>query len=314
MVYGNTTIYGPEPVENFANLAGYLLVDVAAQRSRPSGHAVNPVPVTEALRIPEIDEVIDAHLFCLRLIERTGDLKALFDWHEAEVLARRIEKGGRKFKKSVLTALEEGGIDTQNPFEMLLALRRIGAKKLEAYYGPGKASKKSGARVPVVKSSTLAELEARAEQCVSALDSSRVEALRRAHLEGCVATTDVHEYGKVMVEAVLRGLGITVIDAGVSTDPDVLAQTVLEHQADFVAVSTYNGVALDYLQRLRRQLAKHDLKVPIFIGGKLNQILEESASSMPVDVRREIEQTGAVACRRVEDMIEKLADLVQERD
>jgi methylmalonyl-CoA mutase cobalamin-binding subunit len=267
--------------------------------------------VTEALRIPEIKEVIDAHLFCIRLIDRTGNLKALFDWHEAELLARRIVKAGKKFKKSVLSALAEGGVDTQNPFEMFLALRRVGAKRLEAYYGPGNPPKKQGLRVPVVKASTLADLEARAEQCLSSLDVRQVGALRRARLKGCLATTDVHEYGKILVETVLRGLDIVVIDAGVSTDPDVLARVARENQADFVAVSTYNGVALDYLQRLRRQMAEHDLRIPIFIGGKLNQILEDSASSMPVDVGRELNEAGAIACRRIEDMIEQLADLTR---
>jgi methylmalonyl-CoA mutase cobalamin-binding subunit len=313
MVYGNTTVYGPEPVENFANLAGYLLVDVAAQRSRPSGHAVNPVPVTEALRIPEIGEIIDAHLFCIRLIARTGDLKALFDWHEAEQLARKIAKGGKKFKKSVLSALAEGGVDTGNPFEVFLALRRIGAKRLEAYYGPGKRSKKRGVRVPVVKASTLADLEAMAEHHLSSLDERRVGAIRRAHLKGCLATTDVHEYGKLLVEAVLRGMDIAIIDGGVSTDPGDVAEIARENGVDFVAVSTYSGVALDYLQRLRREMEDLDLEIPIFVGGKLNQILDHTASSMPVDVAGELEETGAIACRRVEDMFEPLTELAREK-
>ena len=58
MVYGNTTIYGAGEVENYANLASYLLVDIIGQRAEPTGHGLNPVPVTEALRIPEIDEIV----------------------------------------------------------------------------------------------------------------------------------------------------------------------------------------------------------------------------------------------------------------
>jgi hypothetical protein len=67
MVYGNTTVFVEEEVENYANLASYLLVDIVAQNLQPTGHAINPVPVSEALHIPEIDEVIDAHLFANRL-------------------------------------------------------------------------------------------------------------------------------------------------------------------------------------------------------------------------------------------------------
>jgi len=36
MVYGNTTIYGPEPVENFANLAGYLVEGFCRSANPPS--------------------------------------------------------------------------------------------------------------------------------------------------------------------------------------------------------------------------------------------------------------------------------------
>ncbi|OQY84794.1 MAG: hypothetical protein B6D41_15105, partial [Chloroflexi bacterium UTCFX4] len=49
MVYGNTTIYLEGEAENYANLASYLLVDILAQKILPTGHAINPIPVTEAL-------------------------------------------------------------------------------------------------------------------------------------------------------------------------------------------------------------------------------------------------------------------------
>ncbi|MFX0211392.1 MAG: hypothetical protein ACFFDT_35770, partial [Candidatus Hodarchaeota archaeon] len=70
MIYGNTTIFVENEIENYANLASYLLVDIIAQCRSPTGHGLNPVPVTEAMRIPEIEEVINAHLFANRLILR----------------------------------------------------------------------------------------------------------------------------------------------------------------------------------------------------------------------------------------------------
>ena len=59
-----------------------------------------------------------------------------------------------------------------------------------------------------------------------------------------------------------------MIDAGVSADPDDVALRATE--ADFVAVSTYCGVALDYAQDLRREMVRVGLEIPIFIGGRLN--------------------------------------------
>ena len=53
--------------------------------------------------------------------------------------------------------------------------------------------------------------------------------------------------------------------------------------------------------------------MPVFVGGKLNQIPEGSPSSMPVDVTAELRDVGAIACVRIEDMLEELVEMAQER-
>ncbi len=321
MVYGNTTSYGQDTSANYAALATYLLVDIAAQRTRPSGHAINPVPVTEAHRIPDIDEIVDAHLFANRLIETSAGLMPLLAIEHADALAKRLVEGGRRFCRSVLAGLGAAGSDTDDPFELLLALRRIGARRLEVLFGPGAiqpGAVKSGAfesgtfvsgggeRRPVVPATTISELETRADLCVAALDARTRNSIAKAGFRACVATTDVHEYGKVLIESILARLGVRCIDAGVSTDPSALAAAA-EANIDFVALSTYNGVALDYLQRLRKEMSQRGLAVPIFIGGRLNQIPGDSNSSLPVDVGEELRQQGAIPCRRPEDLLNWLA-------
>ena len=315
MVYGNTTIFVASEVENYANLASYLLVDIIAQRTRPTGHGLNPVPVTEAMRIPEIDEIVEAHLFANRLIQRAEGFSALFDLETAERVANRLVEAGQRFKERVLSGLAEAGIDIANPFELLLAIRRIGAKRLEELFGPGEPREDAlRKRVPVVRATTVAALEAQGEGVVAFLDQPDQEVIRRAGFTACVTCTDVHEYGKILVETVLGRLNVEVIDAGVSADPDVVAERAKASGADFIAVSTYNGVALDYLQALRQETARVSLDLPVFIGGKLNQIPEDSPSSLPVDVTGQLRALGAVVCHRVEDMLEKLLEMAQERN
>ncbi len=315
MVYGNTTIFVASEVENYANLASYLLVDIVAQRTRPTGHGLNPVPVTEAMRIPEIDEIVDAHLFANRLIQRAEGLAALFDLEAAERIADRLVEASQRFKGRVLSGLAEAGIDIANPFELLLAIRRLGAKRLEELFGPGEPREDAlRKRVPVVRATTVAALEAQGEGVVPLLDPPDQEAIIRAGFTACVTCTDVHEYGKILVEAVLRRLGLNVIDAGVSADPDAVAERAKAAGADFIAVSTYNGVALDYLQALRLEMARVGLEAPIFIGGKLNQIPEDSPSSLPVDVTDQLRALGAIVCQRVENMLEELLEMAQERN
>ena len=61
-VNGNTIDYGTSLPRNYGVLCAYALPDVACQLTYPSGYAVAPVPFTEAVRIPEPQEIIDAHL------------------------------------------------------------------------------------------------------------------------------------------------------------------------------------------------------------------------------------------------------------
>ena len=301
-------------MEKYANLASYLLVDVVAQRSRPTGHALNPVPVTEAMRIPDVDEIVDAHLFANRLIQRAEGFGPLLDLEAAERTADRLVEAGQRFKERVMGGLSDAGIDTANPFELLLALRRIGARRLEEQFGPGQSQEgQLRGRVPVVRATTVAALEIQGAGIASFLSQSDRETIRRAGFTACVTCTDVHEYGKLLLEAVLRRLGVQVVDAGVSADPDAVAGQARAAAADLVAVSTYNGVALDYLQTLRQEMARAGLDLPIFIGGRLNQVPDGSPSSMPVDVTGELEALGAVVCQRVDDMLETLVEMAQER-
>jgi methylmalonyl-CoA mutase cobalamin-binding subunit len=309
MIYGNTTSYEGEWVANYGTLASYFLVDVFAQRTRPTGHAINPVPISEAERIPEIDEIVDAHLCANRLIERADGFMPLMDAGPAEGLSETIVAGARRFKENVLDGLSVAGIDVADPLEVLLGLRRIGAKRIEALFGAGEAEPGRGRRRPLVKATTVAEVEEGAEACVAALDASQREAIRGAGLRACVASTDVHEYGKVMVESVLDGLAVELVDAGLTTAPDKLVARARAGGADFIAVSTYNGVALSYLEALRAEMARQGLDVPVFIGGKLNQVPEASNTSLPVDVSADLARAGAVVCRGMDDMIGRLADM-----
>ncbi|MCI0476332.1 MAG: hypothetical protein L0Y55_08795, partial [Anaerolineales bacterium] len=211
MIYGNTTIYVEGDVENYANLASYLLVDIVAQKILPTGHAINPIPVTEAIRIPEIDEIVNAQLFANRLAARAENFPSIIDVTRADEIADQLVASGKKFQENVLQGMSDAGIDVRNPFELLLALRRSGAKKLEHTFGPGEMRAERG-RAPVVMATTLAALQARADKIVTTLDDDTRAELRAAGAVVCVVSTDVHEYGKILLEAILERLDMQVID------------------------------------------------------------------------------------------------------
>ena len=252
MIYANTTSYRGDSAENYAALAAYLAVDIAGQRLVPTGHAINPAPVTENQRIPDIDEIIDAQRFAARLIERTD--ATLIDLTISRALADRIVEAGRRFARRALDGLDAIGIDVNNPFEMLLALRRIGGRRLEAEFGERTTPSPIESEIDHIAAAQLARL--------SGADKSEFAAWAPRIL---VAATDVHEHGLRVVDRVLTGAGAAVIDGGASASPEAIIRQ--SEGCDAIALSTYNGVALAYFQRLRALT-----ELPILIGGRLNQI------------------------------------------
>ena len=314
MIYGNTVSYRGDATANYASLASYLLVDILAQRLNPSGHAVNPVPVTENRRIPDIDEVVEAQLFADRLIAHGPGHLALIDPERAEALAERLLAGAATFKERVLGGLADGGFAVGDATELLLALRRIGGKRLEELFGPGAPDAEAPrGRKPLVPAGMLAELEDLAEERLAAMNEGDRAKVAAAGLCAVVATTDVHEHGKLLVEQVLQGLGVNLSDGGVSIDPDDLARAAKDAEADIIAISTYNGVALSFMEDLKAELARLDLDLPVLIGGRLNQIPPGSNTSLPVEVTDELSALGAVVCREVEDALPVLVALANAR-
>ena len=305
MIYGNTTSYRGTPVENYASLAAYLTADIAGQLARPTGHALNPVPVTENERIPDIDEIIDAQLFAHRLAERAGGLQPLVDMGHVQQMADDIVAGGRTFCRAVLEGFEAAGIDTRDAAQLLIALRRLGGKKLETLFQAA-TTDCAGGRGPIVQSCLVDELDDMARGYLEEIPAQARADIAAAGLRVLSATTDVHEHGKMLLDGVLVSLGVDVRDAGVTVAPDALAEVAKNVAPDVIAISTYNGIALAYTQALTSALAARGLQVPIMIGGRLNQIPEGSNTSLPVDVGERITATGAIACRTLSDAFDVL--------
>ena len=308
MLYGNTTSYRGSLAENYASLASYLLVDVVSQQLFPTGHAINPVPVTENERIPEIDEVVDAQLFAGTLVEHARLYERLIDVTEVDRIASILVEGGKRFAKNVLQGLGNAGVNLNDAFEILLALRRLGARYLEHEYGLGEKNTR-GSREPIVPATILSEIQEMADSALSSLTASQRVALRGTKHKVVVATSDVHEHGKLLIEEILRQLGIESLDGGVSTDPERVAVFVEENGATAIAISTYNGIALSYFLELQRELKVRGLRTPILIGGRLNQIPEASNSSLPVDVGDQLQEAGAVVCREASELAPSLLKL-----
>ncbi|MGV8987750.1 MAG: cobalamin-dependent protein [Cypionkella sp.] len=310
MIFGNTVSYQSTEAGNYASLASYLLPDMMALGRWPTGHAVNPVPVTENQRIPDVDEIIDAQTFAHRLAQHAPMHAALVDWPVVEAMAARMVAGGRRFAASVLSGLGTLGIDMTDPAQILLAIRGIGPRRLEAAFGPGPLANTQ--RSPEILAEWAWELDHMAQAWVSK-NSDAARTIGPAHLKVCIGTSDVHEHGKYLVERALTGLGVTLLDGGVSVDPEVLVERALAGGADIIAISTYNGVARRFARAVMTALAARGAALPVLVGGKLNEVPAESNTGLPVDVSAEIAALGAIPCADLNDMLAPLRVMAQRK-
>ena len=161
----------------------------------------------------------------------------------------------------------------------------------------------------MVPSDTVRELDQATHSVLRGLADHGLDALAGNSLKIVVATTDVHEHSKMLLERVFDQMDIEVIDGGVSVDPEDLAKITEESDASAVALSTYNGVALTYFGQLQDELAERGIDLPVMIGGQLNEIPQDSQDALPRDVGEDLAAMGAVVCRRVSDAMPCLLEL-----
>ncbi|WP_052261953.1 cobalamin-dependent protein [Leisingera sp. ANG-M1] len=310
-VYGATVLYKGNHAENYAGLSAYLLADIAAQQLQPTGHAVNPVPVSENERIPDPQEIIDAQCHLNRMKDLAEGYLPLLNLQAADQVRDTLLSEASGFRDRVLHGLREAGIDTSDPFELLLALRRLGGRALEQRYGAGsQRPDMPGRRQPRVPATTFTELEEAAEAFLDSQPGQSLCALARPEVCILTATTDVHEHGKMLLDTVFARAGFTVADGGISSDPADVAASAVASGAAAIALSTYNGVALRYARDLLDALAQQGADIPVLIGGRLNEIPAASNTSLPVDVSRELQELGTYPCPDLPAATQRLTQLL----
>jgi methylmalonyl-CoA mutase cobalamin-binding subunit len=122
-----------------------------------------------------------------------------------------------------------------------------------------------------------------------------------------LASTDVHEHALFIIRRALDAMGLTPVVAGPEKNPVEIVEVASNQSADAIVVGTYNGMALEMGKALRSELDRRGLRVPVFMGGKLNQVVEGQA--LPVDVSDEIAALGLIPCCTIQELLDKLGEM-----
>ncbi|NCE98698.1 cobalamin B12-binding domain-containing protein [Emergencia sp. 1XD21-10] len=304
-VNGNTIDYGFCLPRNYAALCAYALPDVSCQLMYPSGYAVAPVPFTEAIRIPEPKEIIEAQLTMDMVIEKAPYYARYINWEKVNADAEKLVVGANQFFERVMNALDDLGVDINHGGEIVSVLKAIGPEQLEIAFGAGRKDKEAmRTRVPVMPTSI-----------VQTINKIQDEALAKQNFAGdgplsgvavVVGSTDVHEFGKEVIRNYLRKAGAKVFDLGVSVSIGEIADTLVETGSKVLCMSTYNGMAYSFAKDLMEELKRTGMEdTHMLMGGRLNEAMD--GSDVPIDVTDKLTAMGVNADNNLDTIVETIA-------
>jgi len=301
MFFGDTISFTTDFDTNRGLVAEYLLWDIVTQLECPTGHAVLPIPVTEAVRTPSIDEIIEIQQFARRIELSARRLHPTFNFDAPRAFARTVVDGGREVFRKALDGLADVGVDTNDPVQMLYVLKKMGPALFEEYFGVGRENVSlPRGRLPQVPNDVFEKSKEFIALNISFFEDEEVACKLRGK-KILLASTDVHEHALYVIENLLRGTGAEIINIGPEKNPNEVAEEALACGADVILVSTHNGMALEYAKVLLSEMEERDMVQSVVFGGVLNQKID--GYEMPVDVTEELKALGVLTAREIKDLL-----------
>ena len=290
MFYGDTISSDNDPEKNRALTAEYLLWDIMTQIECPTGHAVLPVPFTEAQRAPSLEEICEVQLWGREIEKIARRMHPHIDFSEPKKFAVSVCQKGKRIFNDAILYLEESGVDIKDAVQMLYVLKCLGPRFFEDTFNPSAKSgiADAGESLPIANdifTRTLEQVDIwtpyfKSDEVTKKLTGRRV----------LLASTDVHEHGILLIDKLLDRAGCVVINIGAERNPDEVVLAAVESKAEIILISTHNGMALEYARNIFDEMEEQNVCFPICMGGVLNQNTEEG--TVPIDVSSDLERLG----------------------
>jgi methylmalonyl-CoA mutase cobalamin-binding subunit len=306
MIYGDTISFGNDFIQNRGLVAEYLLWDIMSQLECPTGNAVLPLPVTEALRIPSADEIVEAQCYGRRIEETARRLWPHIDFTSAYDFSTKLYSAGKSVFDKALDGLKEANVDICDPVQMLYVLKMLGPADFEEMFGADKADEDSpGGRQPVVPTDVYALSQRIINEYGHIFDNLNSKSTLKGR-KLLIASTDVHAHAITIIHELLSRTGAEIINLGAEINPDQIARAAGSGSIEAILISTHNGMALEYAKRLKTELSRQKVDVPVVMGGILNQKMEDVA--LPVNVTANLKELGFYPSPKLEGRFRKLLE------
>lgn len=246
---------------------------------------INPVAVTEALRTPSFEELIDITAAGMRAESKAKEWLPLIDFSPIEALSDKLVEKGTIFFHNIMNGFREAGVDVEDPLQMIIMLRRINSAKFEQCFHP--SLEEFGSFTPYFPTQFGLQTMKMKEEIVQDLKSKDYSLNGKKVV---CASADVHSYGLMLVDNVYSELNASVVNGGVSMEPAAVLDLANEEDTDVVCISCHCGQSLSYAHAITSLAKERGKKYKVIIGGMLNALLP--GNDLPVDVTNLINETG----------------------
>ena len=283
---------------NYGLGASEMLIEAIINLKYDMPTVINPVSVTEALRVPTLDELFNIVKCGIGVERKAKDWLDIIDFTKFEEMRDLLIEKGTKFYDNVMKGFEEAGVNIKDPLEMVMVLRRFDPVKFEQEFHP--SIQEAGKFKPYVPTVLGRETMEMTENIVKDLKEKGYDSMVKGKKIVC-GSADGHSYGLMLIDNVWSDMNAEVVDCGTNMEPSFILDLYDEEDADAVCVSVHCGQTLDYARQLKEEEKKRGKKYNIVIGGMLNSMLP--GNTEPVDVSDIVEEMGICATNDFEKQI-----------
>ena len=283
---------------NYGLGASEMLIEAVINLKYGLPTVINPVSITEALRVPTLDELFNIVKCGIGIERKAKEWLDIIDFTRFEEMRDLLIEKGTMFYENVMKGFEEAGVNIKDPLEMVMVLRRFDPVKFEQEFHPSlQESEKFKPYVPTVLGRETMEMT---ENVVNDLKDKGYESMLKGKKVIC-GSADGHSYGLMLIDNVWSEMNADVVDCGTNMEPSFILDLTLDRVLDAVCVSVHCGQTLDYARQLKEEEKKRGKKYNIVIGGMLNAMLP--GNTEPVDVSDIVEEMGICATNDFEKQI-----------
>lgn len=290
---------------NYGFAAQEMLLEICAEKRFHMSMGINPVSITEKVAVPTRQELQNIYAVGKRVEEKADEWMPLIDWTLIEEMSDKMVEEAKLYFDRAMSAFREAGIDTEDPLEMLLFLKKFQPAKLESCFHSSTFDGKNKEVIPFYPTVLGRQTNEMRDEIIADL----TEAGLNGSLVGkriIVASGDAHAYGLQLVDGVLQAMGAEVLNIGVDMDPIDVLDAADEDNTPFVGISCHNGQALDYGKQLLELASERGKKYVIFMGGKLNAILPGDAE--PTEIGDMLCEMGIQGDNNLKTTVQLIAD------